>query len=322
MAGATIAETARAAHGASGILFPRMTEPRIPEARDDDPEEVADKLSIASAMWARGDRADALTWLRRAAESASDADADMRALELAKAASELAPHVSASVAPAAAAPAAKPPAAPPPKPSAAPPPKPSIAPKPATAAPPKPPTAKPMPPGSRPPGGKLPPLPPIRPLGSAPAAPAKPAVQPVPQRMPSMITSATGAMTASGSIEREELPPVDEASKHMPWDEQQGDDEPTRQIAIGSADATFDGETTRTYEQAEPEPAPVETPSLRDNGPATVEAQELPLSVGLRVRLIVEGGRIVAEPDRGQAGTLAIVVPLSGDDDLRTVFRR
>ena len=68
-------------------------EPKVPEPRDDDHEEVSDKLSIAAAMWARGDRADALSWVRRAAESASDVEQDMRALELAKAASELAQHV-------------------------------------------------------------------------------------------------------------------------------------------------------------------------------------------------------------------------------------
>ncbi|MGZ3421681.1 MAG: hypothetical protein ACXVEE_27645, partial [Polyangiales bacterium] len=66
-----------------------MAEPKIPEPKDDDPEDVSDKLSIASAMWARGDRADAVNWLRRAAEAASDADLDLRALELAKMASEL-----------------------------------------------------------------------------------------------------------------------------------------------------------------------------------------------------------------------------------------
>src|SRR5438309_3193507 len=32
----------------------------IPAPRDDDPEEVSDKLSIAAAMWARGETADAI----------------------------------------------------------------------------------------------------------------------------------------------------------------------------------------------------------------------------------------------------------------------
>ena len=62
----------------------------IPPARKDDSEDVAWALSTAEAMYARGDHGDALKWLRRAAESASEAQADERALELAKAAADLA----------------------------------------------------------------------------------------------------------------------------------------------------------------------------------------------------------------------------------------
>jgi len=62
----------------------------IPPARKDDSEDVAWALSTAEAMYARGDRGDALKWLRRAAEAASEAEADDRALELAKAAADLA----------------------------------------------------------------------------------------------------------------------------------------------------------------------------------------------------------------------------------------
>jgi hypothetical protein len=61
-------------------------------------------------MYARGERTDALTWLRRAAEAASEGDLDDRALELAKAtaelASEIAPTPSSAPAPLPAAPAA------------------------------------------------------------------------------------------------------------------------------------------------------------------------------------------------------------------------
>ncbi len=140
--------------------------PNIPAPRDDDPEEVADKLSIAAAMWARGETGDALQWLRRAAESASDAEADLRALELAKAAAELAnAPTSAAISGAGSnKPEAKAPMA-------------STSPsgtRPATSAPApmpqrpptRPPTAKP----SMRPGAKLAPLPPLRPLGSATAA--------------------------------------------------------------------------------------------------------------------------------------------------------
>jgi hypothetical protein len=62
----------------------------IPPAKKDDSEDVAWALSTAEAMCARGDRSDALKWLRRAAEAASEAQADDRALELAKAAADLA----------------------------------------------------------------------------------------------------------------------------------------------------------------------------------------------------------------------------------------
>jgi hypothetical protein len=62
----------------------------IPPARKEDTEDVAWALSTAEAMYARGDRGDALKWLRRAAEAASEAQADDRALELAKAAADLA----------------------------------------------------------------------------------------------------------------------------------------------------------------------------------------------------------------------------------------
>jgi hypothetical protein len=71
-------------------MDPKGGESPIPRVRDDDPDEVADGLSIAAARWSQGDLADALVWLRRAAAAASDAEADLRALELAKASSALA----------------------------------------------------------------------------------------------------------------------------------------------------------------------------------------------------------------------------------------
>lgn len=87
----------------------------IPPAKKDDTEDVAWALSTAEAMFARGDRGDALKWLRRAAEAASEAQADDRALELAKAAADLASILS----PATSAP--PPPPPPPPAASVAPP---------------------------------------------------------------------------------------------------------------------------------------------------------------------------------------------------------
>lgn len=63
--------------------------PQVPESKPDDPEDVSWALSTAEAMWARGDHADGIKWVRRAAEAASEADKDARALELAKAAADL-----------------------------------------------------------------------------------------------------------------------------------------------------------------------------------------------------------------------------------------
>jgi hypothetical protein len=65
----------------------------IPQVQADDHEDVSWALSTAEATWNRGDRADALKWLRRAAEAASEAEADDRALELAKAAAEIATNL-------------------------------------------------------------------------------------------------------------------------------------------------------------------------------------------------------------------------------------
>jgi hypothetical protein len=68
----------------------RMRGAAIPSAKRDDVEDVAWALQTAEATWARGDRADALKWIRRAAEAASEAEHDDRALELAKAAADVA----------------------------------------------------------------------------------------------------------------------------------------------------------------------------------------------------------------------------------------
>jgi hypothetical protein len=81
--------------GLACATLQQMTQPSadlgpIPPARKDDSEDVVWALSTAEAMHSRGDRGDALKWLRRAAEAASEAQADDRALELAKAAADLA----------------------------------------------------------------------------------------------------------------------------------------------------------------------------------------------------------------------------------------
>jgi len=61
----------------------------IPNTKDTDPEDVVWGLQTAEALWKRGERIDAIVWLRRAAQAAGDAADDDRALELARAAAEL-----------------------------------------------------------------------------------------------------------------------------------------------------------------------------------------------------------------------------------------
>lgn len=61
----------------------------IPPAKDTDAEDVVWGLQTAETLWKRGERIDALVWLRRAAQAAGDANDDDRALELARRAAEL-----------------------------------------------------------------------------------------------------------------------------------------------------------------------------------------------------------------------------------------
>jgi hypothetical protein len=58
-----------------------------PSAEDSDDVELA--LETAGALWNKGDRSEALRWVRRAAEAAEQAGNDQRALELARRAAEL-----------------------------------------------------------------------------------------------------------------------------------------------------------------------------------------------------------------------------------------
>src|SRR3954467_2097797 len=61
----------------------------IPPVKDSDAEDVVWGLQTAEALWKRGEKIDALVWLRRAAQAAGDAAHDDRALELARSAAEL-----------------------------------------------------------------------------------------------------------------------------------------------------------------------------------------------------------------------------------------
>jgi hypothetical protein len=117
--------------------------PTVPEPKPEDPEDVSWALSTAEAMWARGDHAEGIKWVRRAAEAASEAESDARALELAKAAADLASLIAKrasrasidieEIEPMSEPAPAQPPPAPPAKP-APPKPGPSMSPKPAGAA--------------------------------------------------------------------------------------------------------------------------------------------------------------------------------------------
>ncbi len=72
---------------------------QFPLPLDDDPEDVSWALSTAEALWKRGERADAITWIRRAAEAAGEAEADDRVLALARAAADLTAMLAANHAP-------------------------------------------------------------------------------------------------------------------------------------------------------------------------------------------------------------------------------
>lgn len=61
----------------------------LPESRPEDDEDVVWGLSTASALWARGERRDAIVWLRRAADAAVAAGQEFRGSELGMYAGEL-----------------------------------------------------------------------------------------------------------------------------------------------------------------------------------------------------------------------------------------
>jgi hypothetical protein len=71
----------------------------IPPTKDNDVDDVVWGLQTAEALWNRGERIDALVWLRRAAQAAGDAEQDERALELGRHAATLADWVANSAAP-------------------------------------------------------------------------------------------------------------------------------------------------------------------------------------------------------------------------------
>lgn len=63
-----------------------LAESAVPEAISGDPSDVAVALEVAGALWGKGDREEALRWLRRAIDAASEAGEGPRAAALAHAA--------------------------------------------------------------------------------------------------------------------------------------------------------------------------------------------------------------------------------------------
>lgn len=62
----------------------------IPAPKPSDAEDVSWALSTAETLWKRNERADAISWVKRAARAAGEAEDDLRAIELARIAAELA----------------------------------------------------------------------------------------------------------------------------------------------------------------------------------------------------------------------------------------
>jgi hypothetical protein len=70
-------------------MSPEGTSPQFPQGLPNDAEDVSWALSTGQAMWNRGDAVEAIRWLKRASDAASEAGADDRAFALARAAAEL-----------------------------------------------------------------------------------------------------------------------------------------------------------------------------------------------------------------------------------------
>jgi hypothetical protein len=73
---------------------------RFPQALDDDDDDVAWALQTAQVQWKRGGQADAIVWLRRAADSADQLGLVWRAADLRRSADELTAELANAVAPA------------------------------------------------------------------------------------------------------------------------------------------------------------------------------------------------------------------------------
>jgi len=61
----------------------------IPGPRENDADNVSLALEVAQSQWARGDRNEALKWLKKAVDAAFEADDDQRGMDLSKVAAEV-----------------------------------------------------------------------------------------------------------------------------------------------------------------------------------------------------------------------------------------
>lgn len=309
----------------------------IPAPRDDDDEDVHWALSTATALWARGERAEALRWLRRAAETASDAEADERALELFKAAADATGIVASQPPPASSAaderatavpetivapppsvrPAPSRAAPPPPAPSRPPP---SIRPSPAAA------SARPAPPSVRPPVAAPSPRPSARPApGTTPppsaAAERRPAsAWPVPSqratqpselapasRVPDAPRSTRAAVAPTPPRSKPSAAPPQPAARSAPRPGPYDDlDEETR--VLEGRDATPATSTARTAPRAEPAGAS----SLEQSTVSALQVAVLSGGAG-QVEIVP-----LASLDGSVRAPRAVLVPL-GDDDARAI---
>jgi hypothetical protein len=241
----------------------------IPPAKKDDSEDVAWALSTAEAMFARGDRGEALKWLRRAAEAASEGEADDRALELAKAAADLASAIG-------------PVSNPPPAPSRPPP-----APAPTAPAPAPPQTAAPAAVTSTP--SPRPPPPPAaaaRKVASAPAKPLPPA-RPQPAQRTAMRAAvpfeSTGVRPTEARRTRRSRPEIsfarqtEEVTESMPVDAIPAPHAPEPRRRRASR-PSFDEATppvAPVIPQPDPPPLPA-TPRPEATAETTAEAPAIP----------------------------------------------
>lgn len=187
-----------------------MTAPQltIPPPLDDDHEDVAWALRAASAQWRRNARTDAVSWVRRAAETANEVGQMHRSVELSALADELASAPGISRPP--------PPTAPPPRPMAPP----------------------------RPTGAAPPPLPPSL-VGPPSVAAPPPGAPPAPVAPPPPGAPRSASMPLTAAAPPPPVFPVGPARPALPSLEIQFDEEP---VASGSTAASFDDDVDELLE--------------------------------------------------------------------------